>query len=198
MNCKQRTIKKLLQTLTICLKRESLIRDENIFFLQNSKINSNTQNFGQSKLSPSQDNKAIDVNNAPLDKGNRESIYDHSCDGNECNKIPDHELSNKIATDNGKNKRRINKNHQYNTNSLNNSRTIQNDVSRNDINNENVQKPSSRKQIYLVRDSIVKHVNGYDILSKTENSMFVHPSHGAAVRCMTDHVSPDHIVFHWH
>ena len=93
---------------------------------------------------------------------------------------------------------RINKNHQYNTNSLNNSRTIQNDVSRNDINNENVQKPSSRKQIYLLRDSIVKHVNGCDILSKTENSMFVHPSHGAAVRCMTDHVSPDHIVFHWH
>ena len=103
MNCKQRTIKKLLQTLTVCLKRESLIRDENIFFLQNSKINSNTQNFGQSKLSPSQDNKAIDVNNAPLGKGNRESIHDHSCNGNECKKIPDHELSNKIANDNDKN-----------------------------------------------------------------------------------------------
>ena len=32
INCKQTTIKKLLQTLTVCLKRESLIRDDNIFF----------------------------------------------------------------------------------------------------------------------------------------------------------------------
>ena len=103
----------------------------------NSKINSNIQNLDQSKLSASQDNKAIDVNKAPLYKGNRESIYDNSYNSNECNKIPDPELSNKIATDNSKNQSRINKNRQYNTSCLN-SRTIQNDVSRNDINNENV------------------------------------------------------------
>ena len=138
INCKQTTIKKLLQTLTVCLKRESLIRDDNIFFLLDSKISSNTQNLDQSKLSASQDNKAIDVNKAPLYKGNRESIYDNSYNSNECNKIPDPELSNKIATDNSKNQSRINKNRQYNTSSLNNSRIIQNDVSRNDINNENV------------------------------------------------------------
>ena len=44
-DCKQRTIDKLLQTLAVCLQQETLIRDENIFLLQNSKINLNTQNL---------------------------------------------------------------------------------------------------------------------------------------------------------
>ena len=63
------------------------------------------------KYSATQDNKAIDVNNASLDKDNRESIGDNSCNGNKCNKIPDHELSTIIANDNRKNHSRINKNH---------------------------------------------------------------------------------------
>ena len=42
--------------------------DENIFLLENSKIISNTQNFDQSKLSATHDNKAIDVNNTTLIK----------------------------------------------------------------------------------------------------------------------------------
>ena len=68
MDCKQRTIDKLLQTLAVCLQRESLIRDENIFLLQNFKINSNIQKSDKSKLSATQDNKAMDINNAPLVK----------------------------------------------------------------------------------------------------------------------------------
>ena len=97
MDCKQRTLDKLPKTLAVCLQRESLIRDENIFLLLNSNINSNTQNFDKSELSATQDNKALDVNNAPLDKDNRESIDDNSCNSNECNKISD-----KIANDNSK------------------------------------------------------------------------------------------------
>ena len=68
MDCKQRTVDKLLQTLAVCLQRESLIRDENIFLLQNFKINSNIQNSDKSKLSATQDNKEMDINNAPLVK----------------------------------------------------------------------------------------------------------------------------------
>ena len=100
MGCKQRILDKLLQTLAVCLQREPLIRFGNIFFLQDSKINSNTKNFDKTKLSATQDSKAIDANNAPLHKDNRESIDDNSCNSNECNKISDHELSNKIANDN--------------------------------------------------------------------------------------------------
>ena len=88
-------------------------------------------------------------------------------------------------------------------NNFNNSRPIQY-VSKNDINNENVRKPSSAKRVYIAWDSIVKqkkNVNGYDISRKTQNSkVFVRPSHGATVKCMTDHVfwrdNPNHIVFH--
>ena len=51
----------------------------NFFFLQNSKINSNTQNFDQSVV---QDNKAIDFNKAPLDKDTRELVVDNYCNSN--------------------------------------------------------------------------------------------------------------------
>ena len=89
----------------------------------------------------------------PLDKGNRESVDDNSCNSNECNKIPDHELCNKTANDNSKNYSRVNKNHQNSTNSFNNSRTVQYDVGRNDLNNENMQKRSSTQSVYIVGDS---------------------------------------------
>ena len=63
--------------------------------LTDSKINSNTQNFDQSKLSVTQDNQEIDVDNTPLDnRDNRETIIFY--------KIPNHELSNKIENDNNK------------------------------------------------------------------------------------------------
>ena len=201
MDCKQRTTDKLLQTLAVCLQWESLIRDGNIFLSQ--KINSNTQNFDKSKLSPTQDNKAIAVNNSPLDKNNRESINDNTCNSNEWNKIPDQKLFNKIENDNSKDHNRINKNPQNNNNSFGNSGTTQYDISRSDINNENVWKPSSTNRVYIVGDSIVKHVNRYDISRKTETSkVFVRLSHDATVRSMTDDVIPvlrnnfDHIVFH--
>ena len=54
-------------------------RDEKFFFLQNSKINSNTQNFDQSVV---QDNKAIDFNKAPLDKDTSELVVDNYCNSN--------------------------------------------------------------------------------------------------------------------
>ena len=70
MDCKQSKIDTLLQTSAVYLQQQSLIPDE-IFLLQISKINSSTQNFDRSKLSATQDNKAIDVNNAPLDNDNK-------------------------------------------------------------------------------------------------------------------------------
>ena len=70
---------------------------------------------------------------------------------------------NEIANDNSKIHNRINKSNQNNTNGFSNLRTTQYDVSRNDKNknNENVVgKLSSTKRVYVVGDSIVKHVNG--------------------------------------
>ena len=176
MDCKQKTIDKLLQTLAVCLQWESLIRDENIFLLQNSKINLNTQKFDQSKLSAAaHHNKAIDVNNAPLDKDNRESIDDNSCNSNESDETPDHELSNKIGNDNIKNHSRINKSHQNDTNNFINSRTSQYDVNRNNIDNQNVRKPSSTKRVCIVGDGIVKYINGYVISCKILKNLSVPP-----------------------
>ena len=70
MDCKQSKIDTLLQTSAVYLQHQSLIPDQ-IFLLQISKINSSKQSSDRSKLSATQDNKAIDVNNAPLDKDNK-------------------------------------------------------------------------------------------------------------------------------
>ena len=70
MDCKQSKTDTLLQTSAVYLQQQSLIPDQ-IFLLQISKINSSKQNSDKSKLSATQDNKAIDVNNAPLDKDNK-------------------------------------------------------------------------------------------------------------------------------
>ena len=38
----------------------------------------------------------------------------------------------------------------------------------------------------IVGDSIIKHVNDYEILGKLENcKVFVRPCHGATIRCKT-------------
>ena len=72
------------------------------------------------------------------------------------------------------------------------------------INNERTDKaPSGEKRVFIVGDSIIKHINGYEISGKLENcKVFVRPCHGATIRCLEDHVkpvlreNPDEIIFH--
>ena len=68
---------------------------------------------------------------------------------------------------------------------------------------QSVAKRKDNKRVFIVDDSIIKHLNGYVIGGKAENcNVFVRPSHSAKVRCMVDHVKPiirdkpDHIIFH--
>ena len=72
------------------------------------------------------------------------------------------------------------------------------------MNNERTDKaPSGEKRVFIVGDSIIKHINGYEISGKLENcKVFVRPCHGATIRCLEDHVkpvlreNPDEIIFH--
>ena len=66
-----------------------------------------------------------------------------------------------------------------------------------------VGKKKDNKRVFIVGDSIIKHLNGYVIGGKTGNcNVYLRPSHGAKVRCMLDHVKPiirdkpDHVIFH--
>ena len=68
---------------------------------------------------------------------------------------------------------------------------------------QSVGKRKDNKRVFIVGDSINKHLNGYVIGGKTGNcNVYVRPSHGAKVRCMVDHIKPvmrdkpDHIIFH--
>ena len=54
------------------------------------------------------------------------------------------------------------------------------------IKNERADKaPSGEKRVFIVRGSIIKHINGYEISGKLETcKVFVRPSHGATIRCL--------------
>ena len=68
---------------------------------------------------------------------------------------------------------------------------------------EPAEKTSDEKRIFILGDSIIKNVNGYEISGKTDHSrVYIRPSLSAKVRCMEDHIKPvlrnkpDHIIFH--
>ena len=68
---------------------------------------------------------------------------------------------------------------------------------------QSVGKRKDNKRVFIVGNSIIKHLNGYVIGGKTGHcNVYVRPSHGAKVRCMVDHIKPvmrdkpDHIIFH--
>ena len=70
-------------------------------------------------------------------------------------------------------------------------------------NSQSVRKRKDNKRVFIVGDSIIKHLSGYIIGGKARNcNVYVRPSHGAKVKCMVDHVKPiirdkpDHIIFH--
>ena len=65
------------------------------------------------------------------------------------------------------------------------------------------QKKSDEKRVFIVGDSYIKNVNGYDVSGNTEQCrVYIRPSLGAKVRCMEDHIkqvirdNPDHEIFH--
>ena len=118
------------------------------------------------------------------------------------------------ATDETKNNTKVNvqqediskKNHlQDGKSGINRKSLISNDITTAKACNDSqsVGKRKYNKRIFIVGNSIVKHLNGYVIGGKTGNcNVYVKPSHGAKVRCMVDHIKPvmqdkpDHIIFH--
>ena len=60
-----------------------------------------------------------------------------------------------------------------------------------------------KKNVIILGDSVIKHVNGYDIARKLDKcKVFVKSFSGAKVRCLKDHVKPslrknmDHFALH--
>ena len=77
------------------------------------------------------------------------------------------------------------------------------EINKNNDGLEPVEKTSDEKRIFIVGDSIIKNVNGYEVCGKIDHCRFyIRPSLSAKVRCMEDHIKPvlrdkhDHIIFH--
>ena len=74
---------------------------------------------------------------------------------------------------------------------INRKSLISNDVTAANTCNysKSVGKRKDNKRVFIVGDSIIKHLNGYVIGGKTGNcNVCVRPFHGAKVRCMVDHI----------
>ena len=61
----------------------------------------------------------------------------------------------------------------------------------------------TKKNVIILGDSVIKHVNGYDIARKLDKyKVFLKSFSGAKVRCLKDHMNPslrdnpDHFVLH--
>ena len=73
-----------------------------------------------------------------------------------------------------------------------------------EVNNERTEKSlSGEKRVFIVGASVIKNVNGYEILGKLENcKVYVRLCHGATIRCLEVHVkpvkqeNPDENIFH--
>ena len=64
---------------------------------------------------------------------------------------------------------------------------------------------NEKKKVFLLGDSMVKHLQGWDITKKLENKhkVYIRQFTGSKVTCMNDYVkpcirenNPDHIIFH--
>ena len=71
------------------------------------------------------------------------------------------------------------------------------------ISNSNTSVISEKNNIVILGDSMIKHVNGYEMCKKLENcEVYVKGFSGSKVRCMKDHMKPstrekpDHIILH--
>ena len=70
-------------------------------------------------------------------------------------------------------------------------------------NNSSTSVISEKKNIVILGDNMIKHVNGYDMSKKLKNcKVYVKSFSGSKVRCMKDHMKPsmrekpDHTILH--
>ena len=84
--------------------------------------------------------------------------------------------------------------------SKNDNDAVNKEIQNNEITDKGL---SGEKRVFIVGDSIIKLINGYEISGKLEScKVFVRSCHGAAIRCLEDHVkpvlreNPDEITFH--
>ena len=77
------------------------------------------------------------------------------------------------------------------------------DNNNNNNNNDSVKENVQTRTVYVLGDSMLKHINGWEISQKLDNcKVYVEPYRGATVRCLKDHVkpakrkNPDHCILH--
>ena len=190
LDFKQKVIDNLLQTLKSCLHSKSTRYDEKYFALQN-----HTSNFGQKNVNKS--GTAIYTNKETINI-DKETINNNQKRNKKCITVSNQQSNQRHTADIIE---------ATISNAINNAQTSRNDNRNVETTWKNGSKDNNdkekSKQVYILGDSIIKHVKGYTISSSLDNcKVSVKDFPGARVPCMQDYVraalkeNPDHIIIH--
>ena len=187
----------------------SVRRDEAFFFSWRDKVNLQTQDLeNRSCKIPHRNNinKSIQLVNiannekSPLLKENNTSLDPNDTDFNLS--ITEHNKSTSNET-RKVNASVINGNVRNDKSAARKNDTKDNKIADKTVSNNNYESKSVKKKVFILGDSIIKHVKSYSLSKSLDNcKVYVKDFPGARVRCMQDYVRPiirensDRIILH--
>ena len=208
LESKQKVIENLLDTLNHCLHSQSTKHDERYFSLQDTNFKFDQKNINNSDIPINSHKEIIPIaketisdnhENSNTQKGNQKSTKDEitsdainkiSSSGNQDSSA----TSEQNITESGRNNKSATKKKDTKDREI-----VDKTVSYN-INNES---KSTKKKVFILGDSIIKHVKRYSLSKSLDNcKVYVKDFPGARVRCMQDYVrptireNPNHIILH--
>ena len=207
---KQKVIENLLETLKSCLVSQSMRHDERYFSLQDTNYKSDQKNFSNSDIPINSHKELINIDKGTI-SNNHERNNHIQRSNQKTTKDDDNTTDDTSKTSSSSNQNSSSK-------ELNISRTEHGDESTKGKNTKenNYDKESNddqmksnegskleKKKVFILGDSIIKHVKSYNISKSVDNcKVYVKDFPGARVRCMHDYVkptireNPDHIILH--
>ena len=217
-------IDNLLKTLTVCLHTLSSMRDERYFSSQSRKfnftqnkleksavtINDNKETFNAHKELASNDKETINIDEETIKNDIQTNVYKINCNEETKTNFDNNNTDLQVNVNNNESASKDTPGHQ---NKDNDQEKICTTVSQNAPPNEketskkitkkNKNSSPECKSIYIIGDSILKHVQGYEIFKLLENcKTYVKSFSGAKIKDMQDYVkptlreNPDQIIVH--
>ena len=224
LESKQRVIDNLLRTLTVSLHTQPSMRDERYFSSQSRKfnftqnkleklvitINNNKEIFNAHKELSGDDKETININQETIKDDIQTNVYKINCnegtDANFVNNNTDLQVNvnnnESPSKDTPEHQNKDNDQEKICTNVSQNAPPNENETSKK-ITKKNKNSSPECKRIYIIGESILKHVQGYEISKSVENcKTYVKSFSCAKIRDMQDYVkpslreNPDQIIVH--
>ena len=170
----------------------SLKRDDHDFISYREILNLLLKNSITIIDGPPKDSNSVNSNDSNKSSAVSTTDNDRDCNNNSVIKETNRIETNKSEISNGDSNSHTSERSDGNTNKKAQSKNVS-------------IKSETKKKIYIIGDSMVKHIKGWDLSAKLDHrhNIYVQNFHGAKVRSMKDYTkpctreeSPDHIILH--